>query len=234
MLPSSPPKIPQNFTLRRIFLGVLLLSLFIGIAWYTWHNYANGTEDLLRSIYEKVDDLADTHPIFLISTCTLLIMFGLPVTFFYVLTTAVYGVENSLLINTLVLALQLSVTYGIAKYLLKKPLTRFLEKKGYPLKTIPPHKQTQVVLLFRAFPMVAIALQNIILALGGVPFRKYFWLSWPLQCIWMVAIVLSSGSIFEGNFGFAVGGFVLVISLLLITKVLKKKFTKGPSNATDK
>lgn len=93
------------------FLGlVLALSLYYFCA--PW------IQEATTAIYHKVDELADTHPIFLVSIGFLLILFGLPVSFFYVLSVAVYGTNQALLINTAMLALHLSITYFMGIFLL--------------------------------------------------------------------------------------------------------------------
>lgn len=205
--------------LLAISLGVLLLA----IGAYVWHANGDFLEKTTLIIYNKIDSLAQAHPIFLITTTFLLVICGMPVSFFYILTTAVYGINQALIINSCMLALQLCITYGVAAYVFKQIIENWLRKKGYKTKQIPKNMQTNVTVLFRAVPVLPVAIQNIILAIGGVPFKKYFWLSWPLQCLWMVAIVLSSGSIFEGNLGFGMAGIMLLVMLILVTQLLKKR-----------
>ncbi len=205
---------------QKLGLGFLILAGFLALAYYFCAPWIQKTT---AAIYHKIDELADTHPVFLVSTGFLLILFGLPVSFFYVLSVAVYGTNKALLLNTAMLALHLSLTYCMASYALKGFLERFLKKKGHSLKAIPPAMQTRVTVLLRAFPVVSVTLQNVLLALGGVPFKKYFWISWPFQCIWMIAIVLSSGSILEGNVGFGIAGLGLLVALMFLTRMLKGK-----------
>lgn len=209
---------------QKLGLACLVLALVLALGYYFFAPWMHKTS---AAIYYKIDELADTHPVFLVSTGFLLILFGLPVSFFYVLSVAVYGTNQALLINTAMLALHLSLTYFMAAYALKGPLEGFLRKRGHKLKAIPPSMQTRVTVLLRAFPVVSVTLQNVLLALGGVPFKKYFWLSWPFQCIWMVAIVLSSGSILEGNMGFGLAGIALLVALVFLTRLLKSRTTKS-------
>lgn len=208
---------------QKLGLGLLIILGLVALAYYYSAPWMQATSS---AIYEKIDELADTHPVFLVSTGFLLILFGLPVSFFYVLSVAVYGTNKALLLNTAMLALHLSLSYGIAAYVLKGFLVRLLRKKGHSLKAIPPAMQTRVTVLLRAFPVVSVTLQNVLLALGGVPFKKYFWISWPFQCIWMVAIVLSSGSILEGNIGFGLAGLALLVALVFLTRLLKTRSKK--------
>lgn len=205
---------------QKLGLGLFVLVGTLALAYYFCAPWMHKTT---AAIYHKIDELADTHPVFLVSTGFLLILFGLPVSFFYVLSVAVYGTNQALLINTAMLAVHLSLTYVMASYVLKGLLVRFLRKRGHNLKAIPPAMQTRVTVLLRAFPVVSVTLQNVLLALGGVPFKKYFWISWPFQCIWMVAIVLSSGSILEGNVGFGLAGLALLVALMFLTRMLKGK-----------
>ncbi len=208
---------------QKFGLGFVVLVGILALAYYCCSPWMHKTS---AAIYHKIDELADTHPVFLVSTGFLLILFGLPVSFFYVLSVAVYGTNQALLINTAMLALHLSLTYFMASYALKGLLVPFLRKRGHNLKAIPPAMQTRVTVLLRAFPVVSVTLQNVLLALGGVPFKKYFWISWPFQCIWMIAIVLSSGSILEGNVGFGLAGLGLLAALIFLTRMLKGKSKK--------
>lgn len=209
---------------HKVFVGLGFLGLLaLGIVYYTCLPWV---QDTTAAIYHKIDELADTHPVFLVSSGFLLILFGLPISFFYVLSVAVYGTHKALMINTAMLALHLSLSYFMAVSVLKSFLERLLRKKGHHLKQIPPRMQSRVTILLRAFPVLSVSLQNVLLALGGVPFKKYFWISWPFQSIWMVAIVLSSGSILEGNMGFGLAGLALLLTLGILTQSLKGKFGK--------
>lgn len=203
------------------FIVVALIAL--GLLYYSCLPWLHKTTS---AIYHKIDELADTHPVFLVSSGFLLILFGLPVSFFYVLSVAVYGTNRALIINTGMLAVHLTLSYFMAVYAFKGLLQGLLTKKGYNLKQIPAPMQSRVTILLRAFPVISVTLQNVLLALGGVPFKKYFWISWPFQCIWMVAIVLSSGSILEGNMGFGLAGLALLLTLVILTQLLKGKFGK--------
>lgn len=145
----------------------------------------------------------------------LLILFG-------IVMVPIYGTVTASLMCVAAMACCTIWTY----FLSAGPLRGFLRHYVLRNRALPEMTQRNALRLgfiIRITPGFPYALQNIVLGVLGVPFPTYLLVSLPINSLFVVAFVATSGSIFEGNTGIALTGAMLLIVLILITRMLRSR-----------
>ena len=77
-------------------------------------------------------------------------------------------------------------------------------------------------LFLRLTPGIPYAMQNIILGIMGMRLRPLV-VSIPLTSLWTTSFIITGGAIFEGQFGWALGGIVFIIALMLAIHIWRSE-----------
>ncbi len=121
-------------------------------------------------------------------------------------------------------ALNLALTYWLARYALRPVLTRWLTRYGYSIPRVTAKNALSVLLVVRLTPGPPYSLQCFLLGLAETPFRIYMLVSWlAVSPIAVGAIVLGEG-LFKGNYKAAVMGMGLLVVASIGLQWLRKKY----------
>jgi uncharacterized membrane protein YdjX (TVP38/TMEM64 family) len=125
------------------------------------------------------------------------------------------------------IALNLALTYWLARYALRPLLTGLVTRYGYKVPSITKQNALSVSLVVRLTPGPPYFLQGYILGLAEVPFKLYMIVSWVCVLPWAVGAIIMGRGILNGNFKVAATGLgVLVVAVVLVQFVRKKYATK--------
>jgi uncharacterized membrane protein YdjX (TVP38/TMEM64 family) len=90
-------------------------------------------------------------------------------------------------------------TYWLARWALRPPLARLIERLGYKLPQVASGDATDLVIILRVTQGIPFLVQNYLCGLAEVPFAKYAVVSclagWPAQ----VAYIVFGQALLEGN-----------------------------------
>ncbi|HVS52971.1 MAG TPA: VTT domain-containing protein [Opitutaceae bacterium] len=126
-----------------------------------------------------------------------------------------------------VLAVNLALSYWLARYALRPLLTGLIKRYGYSVPRVTPENALSVALLVRLTPGPPYALQCFVLGLAEVPFKLYMIVSWLAVLPWVVGAIILGQGIFNGNFKVAATGVgVLVLAVVAVQWVRKKYFRR--------
>jgi uncharacterized membrane protein YdjX (TVP38/TMEM64 family) len=156
------------------------------------------------------------HPFQFFSLMVLLPALGVPISPFFVLAGASFGVRMGLVGSLVALALNLAGCFWVARRIrpqVEQLLRRFsvrlpdVEKTGRPVR---------FVLAVKLAPVVPAFVKNYALGLSGVPFWLYFGLSMLITGVYGILLVVVGDSLLTHDRGRAFWAIVALMALTLM------------------
>ena len=155
---------------------------------------------------------------------------GAPLLFFTLSAGEAFGVQLSMPgvigLALAMIALNLALTYWLARYALRPLLTNLVSRYGYKVPSITPQNALSVALVVRLTPGPPYFLQGYLLGLAEVPFRLYMLVSWLCVMPWAVGGIVMGQGILNGNFKVAVTGMGVLVVAVVLVQVVRKKYAK--------
>ena len=153
--------------------------------------------------------------------------FGFPVSVFPLaagpLFGASLGLPTVLGLTGLSMATSMTLSYGLARFVLRPWVTRLLAFLGYAVPTVPPEKRKMFVVLVRITPGPPYVLQNVLLGLAGVPYGLYLLISWVICTTSVSLLVVFGDALAHGKGKAALLALAGVALVLLAVKFLRKR-----------
>jgi uncharacterized membrane protein YdjX (TVP38/TMEM64 family) len=146
-----------------------------------------------------------------------------PMTPFYLLGGATFGVWFSIIATGMAQALHLTLSYWIAAYFLRGSLERLVRRASYSIPEVKPENYLKFTLLVKMTPGPPGFLKNYIIALAHVPFKIYLLVTWPVAMAYAVGVILLGDSIMDGNLKQALVAVALVIFFLLALRCVSNR-----------
>jgi Uncharacterized conserved protein len=147
---------------------------------------------------------------------SLLPVAGFPIAAFYLFAGLAYGFWEGWIYCLISLAINMSLSYVVARYCLDKPLRTFLASRGYELPQLSEVNQFRFTFILRTVPGPPYPVQNYLLSLMGIPFALYLGLSLLTQGTIAAGMVACGGVLpKEIKMGHVLVGLGLVLILLL-------------------
>lgn len=157
---------------------------------------------------------------------------GAPLMAFTLSAGEAFGVQLSMggviALSLTMIAVNLALTYWLARYALRPALTNLVIRYGYKVPSITPKNALSVALVVRLTPGPPFFLQGYILGLAEVPFKLYMLVSWLCVMPWAVGAIVMGQGILNGNFKVAATGLGLIVVAVVIVQVVRKKYAKRP------
>lgn len=123
-----------------------------------------------------------------------------------------------------VIALNLALSYWVARRALRPLLTRLLTRYGYTVPRITPENALSVLLVVRLTPGPPYALQCFLLGAAEAPFRLYMIVSWLAILPYALAAIILGQGLRNGNFGAIFAGIGVVVVATVGLQWLRKKY----------
>ena len=124
------------------------------------------------------------------------------------------------------IAVNLALTYWLARYALRPLLTGWVTSYGYKIPSITEKNALSVSLVVRLTPGPPFFLQGYLLGLAEVPFRLYLIVSWLCVLPWAVGAIIMGRGILNGNFKVAATGLGVLVVAVVLVQLLRKKYAK--------
>lgn len=135
------------------------------------------------------------------------------------------GMAGVIAVALSAIAVNLALTYWLARYALRPLLTGLIKRYGYDIPRITPRNALNVLLVVRFTPGPPFALQSFVLGVAEAPFRLYMIVSWIAVLPWAVGAIVLGQGLFNGNFRAAAMGLgVLVVGVIAVQWVRQKFF----------
>jgi uncharacterized membrane protein YdjX (TVP38/TMEM64 family) len=122
------------------------------------------------------------------------------------------------------IALNLALTYWLARYALRPLLSRLAEHYGYRIPTVTRQNALGVTIAIRLTPGPPYFMQGYLLGLAEVPFRIYMIVSWICVLPWVVGAIVLGKGILNGNFKLVLYGMGVIVVAVLVVKAIRKRY----------
>lgn len=153
---------------------------------------------------------------------SLLPVVGFPIAAFYLFAGLTFGYWEGWLYCLISLAINMSLSYVVARYCLHEALTKVLLKWGYALPNLSEVNEFRFTFLLRSVPGPPFPVQNYLLSLLGVRFPIYISISLLVQGVIAAGMVACGGALPETiTVGHVLVGMAL-LSVLIGMKVLMR------------
>jgi uncharacterized membrane protein YdjX (TVP38/TMEM64 family) len=219
-MPSRPFARPSRLQIVLAIVALLILALLGGLILHEV-----GLTGLKSAMRRVADACAGVPPPVFVLAVTFLPYVGVPTSALYIVAGGAYGHWPALGWSWLGLLLNMIVGYGIGSWL-RGPISRRLERRGYRLPEVPPNEHWRLILLIRILPGPPLVVQNLLLAVAGVPFLTYLLVSMPAQMLFVLGFVFSGDALFKGSTGLLITGVCLLVALTLLAHIAKTIYDK--------
>jgi uncharacterized membrane protein YdjX (TVP38/TMEM64 family) len=188
--------------------------------------YAFGLDGITGWVMESWRFLQDAPPIVFFGAMSLLTIFPVPVTPFYVTAGSLYGILPSLLWIPPAIVLNNFIAYTLTTTFLRPWLQSIVSKRGYSIPSLETKReQTLFITMVRITPGPPYFLQSLVLGLAGVDRLRFLVLSLPLHMIFVIGFVVLGRSAFDGEFGLAIAAITLILGASILARLAHKHLT---------
>jgi len=132
------------------------------------------------------------------------------------------------------LAINLALTYWLARYAVRPLVGRLLIRAGYKIPQFKPSEHLAVTLLVRITVGPPYFVQSYLLGLGNVAFFAYMWVSWIIMMLYAVGIVVFGEAIIHGKSGMAATGVSLLVAVGIIVHLARRHFKSRAQTLVDR
>lgn len=167
--------------------AAVVVTALIALLWWGWN------QPVIRTWK------AEASPVPFFVAMALLPAVGIPLTPFFVLAGAAFGIPVGLAGSAMALGMNLIVCHWVGRGKLRTSMTRLLSRFGHALPEFDARKggAVRLTLLVKFMPGVPAFAKNYLLAIAGVPFAPYFIISLLITGAYGVALVVLGESAFH-------------------------------------
>lgn len=199
-----------------ICIGLILLFVLYQVA-----QMARGAP--VKEIIGEISELG-AIPFFL--AMAILPTFGFPVTPFYLLAGATFGIWVSLVGTTLSQALNLVLAYWLSRRYLRGLIEWLMRKTKYRIPEVSSENVLKFAILVRITPGPPNFVKSFILVLARIPFLPFFVVSLPITMGYAIGIIVFGDSLADGEPLQAIGGVVFLVLFMLVIKIIGNAISK--------
>ena len=177
--------------------------------------------------------IRDAGPVVFFAAMTILPAVGVPMLAFTIPAGEAFapqlGLGGVIALALVVLAVNLALTYWLARRALRPLLLGLIKRYGYSVPRVTPENALMVSLLVRLTPGPPYALQGYILGIAEVPFRLYMIVSWLCMTPWAVGAIVLGRGILNGNFKLVAAGLAVLVAAIGAVQVVRRKYARRES-----
>lgn len=172
-------------------------------------------------------------PVTFFSAMAVLPTFAVPITLFTIPAGEAFapqfGMGGVIAICLVTLAVNLALTYWVARYAARPLLTRLLQRYGYTVPRATPENALAITVVMRLTPGPPYAVQGYVLGIAEVPFGLYMIGSWLCQAPYAVGFIVLGQGLLNGNFMLAAKGVGVLVVVIFAVQWWRKKYSKRES-----
>jgi len=193
-------------------------------------------DDVMALIRPGMELLRRASPAVFFTGMAILPALGAPLAFFLLTAAPVFeahlGMPTVVALSLVSITANMSISHVLAARVLRPPLQYLMNKWGYRLPQVSSGDATDLIVLLRATPGVPFPVQNYLLGLAGMPFRRYLIVSclitWPIGSV----MILFGESLWRGSASKITVGLMLVVALVAAVHLVRKHIEsrQGPAD----
>jgi len=214
---------PPALSVQRVLQALLILTAVVGAVVLVARAAGVEPAELLEQARAIAQELAGVNPLVLLAVVATLPAVGMPITPVLIIGAAAYGPWTTFWLSLLGLSLNSALCFLIAKFSFHGFLVRYFERRGRAVPQVSPQNYVRFTIFVRLIAGMPLPLQNYLLTLAGVPLVAIILASLPVQAAVTLAIVLTAGSLFQGQAGLAILGGALALALVQAASMLRRR-----------
>ncbi len=149
---------------------------------------------------------------------------GVPTTPFFVAAGILFTAHWAYLGTAVAMAINIALCWLLARKLFSRMIASWCQKMSWDIPRWGDRGALRMALMIKFAPGVPTFAKNYLLALTGLPFAVYFWISWGITLMYASALILLGDSLSAGDFISALPYLAGCAVLLAILWLLKKRF----------
>ena len=138
----------------------------------------------------------------------------------------VLGLPTVLALAGVSMAVSMTISYGLARYVLRPWVTRLLQFLGYTIPVVPEGKRRMFVFLVRATPGPPYVFQSFLLGVAQVPFALYLGISWVVSTANVFLVIVFGDALAQGKGKVALLALLGVVLLVSVIKYMQKRIAR--------
>jgi uncharacterized membrane protein YdjX (TVP38/TMEM64 family) len=217
----SPPR-PNRALLIK--LAVALLFLLVGGVLM-----ARGV-NLRAWLDQGLDLVRSAGPVAFFTAMAVLPALGAPILAFSLTVGPAFGEQLGMpavvVFSLLAIMINIALSYFLARRALRPLLEKLFVRLGYRLPQAKESDATDLIVLLRVTPGLPFPVQNYLLGLAGVPFRKYLVVSCLIVWTLTIAVILAGDALLKGRGQIALIALSLLVAFGAATHLLRKHYGK--------
>ena len=134
------------------------------------------------------------------------------------------GMANVVLAGMAATAINLALTYWLARWVIRRWLEILLIKLGYKLPQVDEADSTDLIVILRVTPGVPFCIQNYLLGLAEVPAGRYFLISCLAALPQTAACIIFGDALRHGKSRMILIAVCLIVALVAATHFLRRHY----------
>jgi uncharacterized membrane protein YdjX (TVP38/TMEM64 family) len=122
-------------------------------------------------------------------------------------------------------AVQLTLSYWLARYALRPLAGRLVRRRGLEVPRVTPANALSIALLVRLTPGPPMFLGSCVLAMAEMRFGLYLIVSWLVALPWVCAGVILGRGLLQGNFTLAATGVGVLLAAGIATRLIRRRWS---------
>jgi uncharacterized membrane protein YdjX (TVP38/TMEM64 family) len=155
---------------------------------------------------------------------------GAPIFVFYLIAGTAFattlGMGGVLAATGAALAVNLSLTYWLARYGLRPWLEQMIARTRFKIPPLDAADHAELTVILRITPGPPFFVQSYLLGLAGVRFGTYLWISWAIAMAYASGFIVFGDAILHGQARVAVMGLSGLVAVSLIIHFLRRHYGK--------
>lgn len=231
MTASKPPRHGESVEKRPsplkliALIVVALAAAAVGGWWLKIHDF-----DVRLAIDEGVNLLRSAGPLAFFTAMALLPAIGFPISVFNLTAGTAFaaqlGLPGVLAAAGVALAVNIALTYWLARYGLRPWIEEMISRTKYKIPVVPPDEQKEIILLVRVTPGPPFFLQSFLLGVAEVKFLPYLLISWPIAFVYSTGFIVFGDAILHGKAKVAFIGLSILVAVGLGVHLLRRHYGK--------
>jgi uncharacterized membrane protein YdjX (TVP38/TMEM64 family) len=164
----------------------------------------------------------DQGPVPFFAALAVLPAVGLPVSAFYLAAGAVFPLWISLVGTTIGLAINITVTYWMARKWFRGGIERLLRRTRYKIPAVEASDHIRLTLFLRLMPGPPFFVQSYMLGLIEVPFSTYFLISLGTQILIASGFIVLGSAFYSSSFGRVLIAIIIVVLAVIIIQWIRR------------
>jgi uncharacterized membrane protein YdjX (TVP38/TMEM64 family) len=160
---------------------------------------------------------------------------GFPVSVFAVGAGSIFGpvlgLPVVLAFSGLSMAVSMTISYGLARFVVRPWVGRLLGFLGYGIPVVPAGRHRVFVFLVRVTPGAPYVFQSLLLGLAGVPFGTYLAISWAVSTATVSLMIVFGDALMKGEGKLALAALGGVVVVAVAIKLVREKLAARESAA---